>query len=218
MYRPLVALGAIAANFITTTSAWAEEPEQDDEVNPWAIVLDVNPGGVGVSAGGAGGVAGVGGLAAFPVLTAGLEARVAPSLYLLADLSGGFNRSSSDSNSYPDDGWTSWGLGSDVGLRHVVSDTQPIEVSWYALGAVSYGESSQDDGQYRGFGWSAGARVGLILQHHFNSWFALRLRTQLLEAGYQRSVNESDGGESFSSRHGFASVGLSPAMALRFGF
>ena len=189
-----------------------DDPLHDPSGASPALVLDVGMAGLTAGGLGAGGL----GAVAYPLLTAGFELPLAPTLLLMLDATASVSHTSIDG--VVAGGTTSWSLGGDVGLRHILAGPDPVELSWYGAASVSYGESSIDDQPGGSYGWTAGARLGLILQRHFTRWLALRLRTQLLSGGVQTSTLDSPGIPRQVSRHVAVGFDLVPAVALRFAF
>jgi len=225
---------ALAFGFATaaSSSAYAEDatstgddsspPRQEDDDPPlelpgWAVIF-----GAGASPllGGAGDAGAIGGLAGSwaPIVFGGFEARLLPTLWLIGRAQGSVEQSRYD-DSFGDHTNTLWALGGDLGIRHVLTDPEPLELSWVLVVRGHYGESHVPDGSVEASGWDAGGQLGLVLQHHFTSWLALRARVDLLEAGYQRSrYVQAAPPQAADQDNWYARLTAKPSIAMRFGF
>jgi hypothetical protein len=109
-------------------------------------------------------------------------------------------------------------LGGDLGLRHVLTDPDPIEISWLVVAGGDYRKYVFENDMGEASDWSVTTRVGLVLQRHFTDWLALRVRADLVEAGYSKSRYRDWWTPQTSSSLWFASLTAEPSVALRFAF
>jgi hypothetical protein len=194
------------AGATSATEATADEPRD------WALVIGFHLSGGFV--GGAAGAGSLGALGAMPALRGALERRVADSLWLFFAASGGATQSFSETPGNVQEQW-SWRGAGDVGLRHALSDPEPIELSWFGGLRASYARDVLvDQASLRSGGLAA--FVGLSLDKHFNDWFALRARVDLLRAGFD--LSGGDGQQAHSYTTWSIDAMIEPEIAVRFAF
>jgi hypothetical protein len=206
--------GASASAQTTTQQAPATAATEatPDEPRDWALVIGFHLSGGFV--GGATGAGSLGALGAMPALRGALERRVADSLWLFFAASGGATQSFIETPDTGQEQW-SWRGAGDLGLRHVLSDPEPIELSWFGGLRASYGRDVLvDQASLRSGGLAA--FVGLSLDKHFNDWFALRARVDLLRAGFD--LGGGDGQQAHSYTNWFIHAMIEPEIAVRFAF
>jgi hypothetical protein len=195
------------ASGLVPNIAQAEEAPAEPVYDPdWGIDLGLGMGGlVGTAVGNGPSGAGVGGLVG-PTLAATLERRLDDHLWAML-AGGGSYLSQSDGYSAS----LAWALDGSLGLRHVLTPPEPIEVSWYGALRGSYGRYEPPSSRT----FTAGIVLGLALDKHFTDWLGLRLRVDVAELGYQR-YRGPDGTPPAEGL--FAQLRLAPSLALRFAF
>lgn len=200
----------------TQTPAAEEDGDADEGENPsWLL-------GVGVSFGSLGfGAAGVGALPG-PLYSAGVERRLADSLWLTGRLRGSLATLRSEG------GWSddskSYALFGQIGLRGAINPADRVQLSVLSSLGASYARSRgellgvDEDGvafvqSYDARSWGIFVEAGLATDFWVTEMLALRLQTRLLTVGHHVAAQ----GDS-RSRGWSADVGLSPSLAVLVGF
>jgi hypothetical protein len=150
------------------------------------------------------GANGVGGL--MPTFGGGLERRIDDRLWLTARGMGNW-----DWHSNGEAAQRMWYLDLDLGIRHALTGPEVLEVSWLgSLGGRVMGSAGDHHAGY----WAAQLRLGMALDKSFNDWCAIRVRGDVVEAGYGR------GRDPYVSdvEHFHARFTLLPSFAARFAF
>ena len=204
---PLVVSLALSTSVAAADPSDEEEPPTENAEENAAVLAGIrtNPS-VGYGVGGAVAPRGV----------ATLELRASKRMWWLLRASATYTTSGNESGDQRFD-TRSFGVLGGTGFRIVVNPESTVRFSPVLLVGGGYGRTNFGDAQQKSDSWHMGATAGVMLDVPLAPGFGIRMSTDLVAAGYARSVLRID--DNRSSSHGWsAGLTFNPSLEARFVF